>query len=128
MPPTSAARWKTSSGWASAKSRSALASRVRAYSRLRATKGSIPSASSRSTRCDPRKPPPPVTSTRMPASVDAEDGTVGRRGEAEGIHHRDHGPGRLLPRGDPAREGLRGLRDDPPLELVQHGPDRPHLR
>ncbi len=64
----------------------------------------------------------------MPASVDAEDGTVRRRAEAESVHHRDHGPGRLLPRRAPAREGLRGLRDDPPLELVQHGADRPHLR
>ena len=49
-------------------------------------------------------------------------------GEAEGVHHRHHGPGRLVPRRDPAREGLRGVRDGAPLELVQHGADRPHLR
>ena len=52
-----------------------------------------------------------------------------RRGcEAKGVHHRDHGPGRLVSRGDPAREGLRGVRHGPALELVQHRPGRPHLR
>ena len=33
-------------------------------------------------------------------------------------HHRHHRPGRLVPRRAAARQGLRGPRPDPPLELV----------
>src|SRR5437764_10078776 len=63
MPPTSAARWTTSSGSASANSRAASSQEVRSYSARRATNGSCPAARKRSTTCEPRKPPPPVTST-----------------------------------------------------------------
>src|SRR6478735_6774262 len=39
---------------------------VRSTTVLRGTTTSWPSDWSRSTRCEPRKPPPPVTRTRMP--------------------------------------------------------------
>src|SRR6187402_719868 len=64
MPPTSAARWNTSSASASAKSRAAASIEVRSWSARRATTTSWPSRSRRSTRWEPRKPPPPVTRTR----------------------------------------------------------------
>ena len=72
---------------------------------------------------------------RAPQSGDLLAGrrTASRRpsgcaGEAQGVHHRDHGPGRLLSRGDPAREGLRGLRHGAAFQHVQHRAHRPHLR
>src|SRR5439155_7797815 len=69
MPPTSAARWTTSSGSASANSRAASSQEVRSYSARRATNGSCPAARKRATTCEPRKPPPPVTSTFTPATL-----------------------------------------------------------
>ena len=43
------------------------------------------------------------------------------------LDHRHHRPGRLVPGRAAAREGLRGPRRHPPLELVQHRAPRPHL-
>ncbi|CAA9307574.1 MAG: GDP-mannose 4,6-dehydratase, partial [uncultured Gemmatimonadaceae bacterium] len=43
-------------------------------------------------------------------------------------HHRDHRPGRLLPRGAAAGQGLRGARDRAARLVVQHRPHRPPLR
>src|SRR3954451_10789025 len=40
-------------------------------------------------------------------------------------HHRNHWPGRLVPRRAAAREGLRGARDHPSLLVVQHRAHRP---
>ena len=45
----------------------------------------------------------------------------------EGADHRDHRPGRLVSRRAPARQGLRGPRPDPALELVLDRADRPPL-
>src|SRR6266545_5430838 len=55
-------------------------------------------------------------------------GTRGiERSHEEGAHHWNHWPGRQLPRGAAARKGLRGPRHHPPLLLLQHLADRPHL-
>src|SRR5450759_2351310 len=42
-------------------------------------------------------------------------------------HHGNHGPGRLVPRRAAPRQGVRRPRAHPPLELLQHRPDRPPL-
>ena len=49
----------------------------------------------------------------------------GCAGEAEGAHHRHHRPGWLVPRRALTREGVRGPRHRPPLELDQRGSHRP---
>ena len=41
-----------------------------------------------------------------------------------GPHHRHHRPGRLVPGGAPAGQGLRGTWHHPPLQLVLDRPDR----
>ena len=52
----------------------------------------------------------------------------GRDGRAQGVHHRDHRPGRQLPGRAAAREGLRGPRPRPPQQLLQHLAHRPRPR
>src|SRR6185369_6475199 len=65
MPPTSAARCRTRSTGCSAKRRSTSASRVRSYwARRGITTLEQPAVCSRATTVRPRKPAPPVTSTR----------------------------------------------------------------
>src|SRR5712691_2596285 len=66
MPPTTAARWMIRSGRASASIRSMSAGLRRSYSRLRGTKGGGQPRSRRaSTTNEPKKPAPPVTTTRL---------------------------------------------------------------
>src|SRR5262245_21052029 len=66
MPPTTAARWMITSGRATASIRAMSASRRRSYSRLRGTKRSrTPRWRSASITNEPRKPAPPVTTTRL---------------------------------------------------------------
>ncbi len=48
--------------------------------------------------------------------------------DANRPHHRDHRPGRLVPRRAPAREGLPRRRHDPALEHRVGRADRPHPR
>src|SRR6266542_4835556 len=67
MPPTTAARWMIRSGRAAARSRVMSDSLRRSCSRLRGATGSTRRARSAATTNDPRKPAPPVTTTRLPA-------------------------------------------------------------
>ena len=64
----------------------------------------------------------------IPSGDRRADTAGGAMTNEEGAHHRHHRPGRLVPRRAPARQGLRGPRPDPPLELVLRPADRPPLR
>src|SRR5207244_517282 len=65
MPPTTAARWITTSGRPSARARRTPSAWRRSYSTERGTKIEVtPPAARRRTTVVPRKPPPPVTITR----------------------------------------------------------------
>src|SRR3954463_6460234 len=68
MPPTSPARCRTMSGFASLYTRTTFAHSTRSYSLRRGTNMSAGEFSlSLRTTLDPRKPEPPVTSTRLPS-------------------------------------------------------------
>ena len=70
------------------------------------------------------QPPRPGRDGRHILTTHRQDG-VPERGQAR-LHHRYHGPGRLVPHRAAAREGLRGARPRPPRLDDQPGPDRPH--
>src|SRR5438270_8657080 len=100
MPPTTAARWKTTCGRASAKRRSICARSRRSYSAERGANTSRqPRARRPSTTNEPRKPAPPVTTTRLSdqriSSLPAAPRGLERR------HVRVHHQARQLPEGRP---------------------------
>ena len=63
-----------------------------------------------------------------PAEHQTGDRYTRARDYADRADHRDHGPGRLVPRRAPARQGLPGRRHDPALEHRRDGADRSHRR
>src|SRR5439155_20805250 len=115
MPPTSAARWTTSSGSASANSRAASSQEVRSYSALRATNGSCPAARKRATTCEPRKPPPPVTSTFTPATLVAVE-ELGAVGEGQPV---PEAPGERGHQRRALDEGAAGVEGRDPGSIAQ---------
>ncbi len=129
------------SGWTAVGARqTALAAKGSRTARSRARAGSGVGRARRCLQPPPGAPQVPLVSRYR----ERRDGTVPSlcrecvvpagpavglwRGDQERADHRDHRPGRLLSRGAPAREGLRGARNHPPLVDVQHRAPRRDLR